>query len=179
MIEPRVTPLPLFMAIAALLTKLSAMVIVVAMAIHATSRCCAVFGLRLVAGGAIGTLVRAMQFEIRRRMIESTDVQKHNIGRSAQMIAMTLFAGFISNRRRSSMEPGLLHDILCDVPMVVTAQTLSRLVIALRPAMALFTVFLERGMCIAEFARHEQFFQRRCTGITNGRNGYCDCNRQD
>jgi hypothetical protein len=57
-IEPRITPGSLFVAIPALFTEFSAMLIVVTMTIYAAPRRRAVFVLRFMACGAVGLLVR-------------------------------------------------------------------------------------------------------------------------
>lgn len=173
-IEPRITPGSLFVAIAALFAEFSTMLVVVAMAIYATPGRRAVFVLRLMACGAVGLPVRAPQFEIRYRVIEGAGVQQHDVGRSAQMFAVTLFAGPVPNCRRFPMEPRLLRDIPCNVAMVVATQALSRLVVLLRSIVTLPTVLFDSRVRIGELARHQQFFERERVGI-GSYNG--DCHR--
>lgn len=74
MIEPRITPLLFFVAITALLTEFSSMIVIVTMAIYATTRRRAVFFCRFMAGGAVNFPVGAAECEIRYCMIESANV---------------------------------------------------------------------------------------------------------
>ena len=161
-VEPRLTPVDLFVAIPAFLAKSPLMRFVDLMAGHTSGRSVAVFLASFVAIRTCDFDVASEKGKLSHAMVKGVWIQSYNIRIAAFVVGMAMLAVDSRDVGDFTVEATLPGDVFIDVLVAKKAQVV--LSTLSKAAMTLGTVILEFGVSLNDRPRHHQRFQY-------GRNG--------